>query len=338
VRIGKVFTKSHFLFATIHSMDTKNIDLNLLLALEALLSERNVTRAAARLHLSQPAMSARLSRLRDVFKDDLFIPSQRGMIATARALELESSLRQGLDALRVIVTSRSKFEPETCSMVVSIAASDYVQYVALIPFVLKLRRIAPGIRIAFKPMDGGAIDSQMAKGDVDLALFSADGIQHTLRSQALFDENYLCIARSKHPKIGSKMTLKRFCQLEHVVVSPRGGGFSGPTDEALAIEGLQRNVVLSAAHFLFVLEIVAQSDLIALIPSLMVRKHRGVRAFELPLPVQGFRIDLFWHDRTHTHPGHQWLRESLIDSLQSATARLANSSGCGPAPVRTSNE
>jgi DNA-binding transcriptional LysR family regulator len=292
-------------------MDTKNLDLNLLLALEALLDEQNVTRAAARLHISQPALSSRLARLRHLFGDELLLPAHRGMTPTAKARELRAPLCQSLHELRSIIDGHKKFEPQTDALTVSIAASDYVQHTALIPLVLGLRAMAPNVRVALRVIDGAALSRQMVKGDVDLAMMTPDPSQKELRTRKLFDETYLCIARKAHPRIRRQLTLKLFCELEHVVVSPRGGGFSGPTDDALAAQGLQRKVVLSAAHFLFVPEIVAKSDLIALVPARMAQGMTAVQVFAPPLAIRGFQVAMFWHDRTHSHPGYRWLRERL---------------------------
>ena len=120
-------------------MDTKRIDLNLLIALDALIAERNVTRAAARLNLTQPALSAQLNRLRDLFGDPLLIPAQRGMIPTARALELQEPLHQALEGVRAVIAERVPFDPASADLVVTIAASDYIQYAVLLPLMLVLK-------------------------------------------------------------------------------------------------------------------------------------------------------------------------------------------------------
>lgn len=311
-----VFDQSRFLRATIHRVDAKNLDLNLLLSLEALLAERSVTRAAARLGLSQPALSARLARLRDLFGDPLLLPAQRGLTPTARALELEAPLREALDGLRGVVAKQSKFDPMRSRMTVSISASDYVHYVALLPFVLALRRAAPLIRVALRPLDRPRVGNQMAAAEVDLVLMMPGSANEELRSRVLFQERYVCIARADHPKIRRRLTLDEFCALEHVVVSPQGGGFVGPTDRVLAANGRERKVVLSAAHFLFVPEIVARSDLLALVPARMVREPGSrIRVFEPPIGVEGFQIAMFWHDKTHAHPRHRWIREQLASSV-----------------------
>ena len=312
-------------------MDTRAIDLNLLQALEALLAERSVTRAAARLGLSQPALSARLARLRDLLGDPLLLPAQRGMTPTAMALELEAPLRQALDELRGLIVRRSPFDPATARLTVAIAASDYAQRTVLLPFVLALQQTAPRIRIALRTLDGGAVAQQMLAGELDLVLMTPDTAPQELRRRVLFAERYVCIARRGHPKVRRQLTLAQFCALGHVVVSPRGGGFSGPTDRALAAIGRSRSVVLSAAHFQFVPEIIARSDLIALVPERLVRDRAAdLQVLAPPVAVSGFEIAMLWHDRTHGHPGHRWLRDQLAAS---AVGTAATASG---KPRRTS--
>ncbi len=143
-------------------MDTTRLDLNLLVTLEALLSERNVTRAAARLHLSQPAVSAQLSRLRVLFGDPLLTPAHRGMMPTAKALALFEQLRPGLDALRGTLASHQSFTPTEAKLTAAIACSDYTQGVLVLPLVLALRQAAPGIRLAVRALKPATLQTQMA--------------------------------------------------------------------------------------------------------------------------------------------------------------------------------
>lgn len=297
-------------------MDIRRLDLNLLQTLEALLAEKNVTRAAARLHRSQPAVSAQLARLRKLLGDPLLLPAQRGMTPTARARELEEPLREALDHLRRVVTSGSRFDPGTARLSIAVAASDYVQYALLLPLLVGLRREAPGVRLSLRPIDGAHLAQQMEAGEVDLALMTPSTAPTGLRSRVLISERYVCIARKRHPGLRRGLTIDRFCSLEHVIVSPRGGGFTGPADRALSSLGKARNVVLSASHFLLVPEMVARSDLIALVPERLVR---GVAArlsvFEPPLGVEGFTIGMVWHDRTHAHPGFGWFRDRLVRAV-----------------------
>lgn len=294
-------------------MDTSRLDLNLLVTLEALLAERNVTRAAARLSLSQPAVSAQLARLREVFDDPLLLPAQRGMTPTAKALSLLEPLRQALDQVRGVASSHLNFDPATADLTVTIAASDYLQASVLQPLVLRLRREAPGIRIAVRHMDPAQHAAQMARGDVDLGLMQPIEAAPSLRMRALFHERYVLIARRGHPAVAGKLSARAFARLEQVIVSPAGGAFSTPVDQALAGLGLKRQVVLSAASFLFVPDIVSRSDLVALVPERLVKgRAAGLQVLTPPLPIEGFDIAMVWHERNQGHVAQRWLREQVL--------------------------
>jgi DNA-binding transcriptional LysR family regulator len=290
------------------------LDLNLLVTFEALLAERNVSRAAVRLGLSQPAVSNQLARLRDVFGDRLFVPAHRGIVATARALELQAPLRLALDEVRSVVMSGRSFDPVQAELTVKVAASDYVQSAVVTPFAIALRARAPGIRIAALPIDGRALARQAEEGDVDLAIMTPSTAPEKLRRRHLLDETYACIARRGHPRVAGRLDLKTFLALEHIIVSPRGAGFRGPADESLAALGQQRRVVLSVSSFLVVPQIVAASDLIALVPSRVASdSDRGLQILKPPVAVEGFPLALVWHERTHDHAAHRWIRDALVE-------------------------
>lgn len=311
-------------------MDT-NIDLNLLVALDTLLAERNVTRAARRLGLSQPALSAQLARLRVLFGDPLLLPAQRGMLPTLRALELQDPLHRALEGVRGVVAFGTGFDPAASQMTVSVAASDYGQYAVLLPLIGSLVHEAPGMRLALRALDAAGLSAQMERGEVDLALMTPETAPDTLRQRVLLAESYVTIARRDHHRIGAVLDLDTFCDLSHVVVSPAGGGFSGPTDQALAAHGRTRRVVLSASGFLMVPEIVAQSDLIALVPQAVARgREDRLRLCIPPLPVPGFTIAMVWHDRTSDHPAQRWLRERIRRLVSSQSLMPLEDRGSAP--------
>jgi DNA-binding transcriptional LysR family regulator len=188
---------------------------------------------------------------------------------------------------------------QTANMTFSIAASDYVQYAVLMPLTLALQRDAPGIRIAWRAIDGRMIAAQMENGEVDLGFITPETAPDALRSRKLFDEAYVCIARRNHPLIARTLDIVTFASLDHLVVSPRGGGFSGATDAALHALGHERRVSLSVASFLLAPEIVARSDMVALVPRRLVQDRADrLQIIEPPLAVSGFTISLVWHDRT----------------------------------------
>jgi DNA-binding transcriptional LysR family regulator len=297
-------------------MDTKRLDLNLLVTLETLLVERNVTKAAARLHLSQPAVSAQLNRLRHEFDDPLLIPAQRGMTPTAKAMELLEPLRQALDQVRATVASHRNFDPAKARLTFAIACTDYLQAAVVKPLVVELRTRAPGVRVALRNLDVAQLEAQMARGDVDLALMTPQAAPPSLRTRHLFDERYVLIGRRKHPRLRDGITVAEFAQLEQVIVSLDGGGFVTPVDSALAALGHSRNTVLSAASFLFVPEIVSHSDFVALVPKRLVRDHADkLKVMDCPFPVEGFAVGMVWHERGHGHSGQRWIRETIASVI-----------------------
>lgn len=296
-------------------MDTKRLDLNLLQALDALLAERNVTKAALRLSISQPALSAQLARLREELGDPLLTPVQRGMMPTARALELQKPLRDALDQLQAVMAKAETFNPAKAKLTVSIAASDYIQSALLIPFLVQLRQTAPSIRVALRRLDGNLLEKEMERGEVDLAVMVPDNAPPNLRSRHLFDETMVCVVRKGHPKVGRKLTLELMTSLEHILLSPRGGSFTGSVDDALAAHGEKRKVAISASSFLWLLDMVRNSDMMAIAPaSLVKRQAEGLSVFAPPIAVPGFGISMLWHERTHMHKAHSWVRNQLLNS------------------------
>ena len=293
-------------------MDTKNLDLGLLVTLEALLAEVNVTRAARRLNLSQPALSARLARLRDALGDPLLIPAQRGMVLTQRAVELRQPLHEALEGVRRVVADGTPTDPATMEATLVIAASDYVQFALLTRFSIALRTEAPKVRIAWRAVDVLALATQLERGEVDLVLASPDHAPAAMRQRQLYCEDYAVIARQGHPTVQGYVSLDVFCTLEHGVVSPQGGGFSGPADAALEAVGRRRTVALSTSGFLIVPEVVSRSDMIALIPRRVADGWSDrLQVLDPPLTIPGFTIASVWHDRTTNHPALRWLRERL---------------------------
>jgi DNA-binding transcriptional LysR family regulator len=297
-------------------MDTSRLDLNLLVTLEALLAEQNVTKAAARLHLSQPAVSAQLSRLRDMFSDPLLVPARRGMTPTAKATELLGPLRDALDRLRETLQTHRDFSPLTAKLTVNVACTDYVQAAVVMPLVLALRQRAPGVRVAVHHWNPAKLEQQLASGEVDLAITTPDPNHPNLRTHRLFNETYVLIGRADHPLLKSGLTIEAFAQVEHVIVSPSGGSFTTPIDGALAALGHRRNVVMSAASFLFVPEIVSVSDLVALVPRrLLPAQSDRFMVLDVPWLAEQFDISLIWHERSHSHPGHHWIRGLAIELM-----------------------
>ena len=293
----------------------RRLDLNLLVTLDALLAERNVTRAAARLNFSQPAVSIQLAKLRDFFGDPLLLPGPRGMRPTARGEALREPLRQALQMLSGAVSPAKPFNPAEATHTWRVAATDYAESTIVLPVLGGLRTAAPATRLALVEMVPTRIARQAEQGDIDLAFHTTEGSPPGLRRRTLFKERYVLVGRAHHPRLRRRPTPKQFCQLEHVMVSPDGGGFVGVTDEALARVGMTRKVVLSVPHFLFVRDVLAHSDLVAMLPARLVRGSRQLKVMDAPVEVPGYEMSMLWHERVHRDPAHQWLREFIAASV-----------------------
>lgn len=298
------------------------IDLNLLVTLETLLTERSVTRAAQRLHLSQPSVSVQLRKLREIFADPLLSPAPGGMVPTTRAQALLPAIRSALEQIRRVVSQSAPFDPRTAQLTWQIAAADYAEYAIVLPLLAKLRRLAPGIRVSLRHAGHTKMYRQLESGSIDLALLAMDAPPDHLHHRVLYKEDYVLITRKKHPALKSKLTLDAFSKLEFIVVSPEGGGFKGVTDTMLESRGRKRRVMLSTQHFLFVPEVVAQTDLVAVAPLRLVKdRAERLRILTTPLPIPSYEMGMIWHDRSHRDPAHIWLREQIAVVSQQATEK-----------------
>jgi DNA-binding transcriptional LysR family regulator len=287
------------------------LDLNLLLALDALLLERNVTRAAARVGLTQSAMSHKLRRLREVFDDDLLVGGRQGMVPTERALALAGPVRRGLLELHAAVRITAPFDPATAQRDFTIISSDYADFVIL-PRVLEyFGRHAPGIGLRMRPPVGPK-QQALEDGSADLVMGVAlEG--SGLMQRTVFDETFVVIARHGHPALddcGTSISLPRYVEQGHVLVSIDDE--PGPVDRMLIAQGIERRVVLRTPYFVGVPFIVARSELLATIPRALAEEAASVVALHIlpaPVPLSSFRITMTWHERAHRDPAHEWLRE-----------------------------
>ncbi len=300
--------------------DIRSIDLNLLRAFDALLDERHVSRAAQRLGVTQPAVSGMLTRLRESFDDPLFVRGQRGVEPTLRALALAAPLKAVLAQVEAMLTPAT-FDPATAGFTIALAATDYALQAVVVPFVTRLRREAPGIRIATRPVETDRIARQLERGDLDLALMTLETAPPDLISRRLYDERYVCALRRGHPDAGEAvMSIDRFCALEHALVSLAGDPFHGVTDDALAALGHTRHVALALHSFLALAEVLRASDLVAVVPRRLAAGAVGLATVEPPVPVPGFTKIAVWHGRTQHDAGHRWARERLFETCGAVDA------------------
>lgn len=288
------------------------LDLNLVRALDVLLAERHVTKAAARLGVTQSAASHALARLRDELGDPLLVRGAGGALSlTERAERLAPVVRAALAQLAA-AWREPVFEAATSRRTFTLGAGDFAELVLLPPLVRRIAAVAPGVNLFLRALTDG--NPELAAGKLDAYLAPAREPSAGLYQRHLFDESFVVMMREGHPAASSKLTLERFCALDHLLVAPRGtpGGY---VDEALARLGRSRRVALSVPHFLIAPHVVASTDLVMTvawrIAEAFRKSHRlVVRAPPLALPT--FPMHLVWHERTHAEPAHRWLREQVF--------------------------
>ncbi|WP_151708976.1 LysR family transcriptional regulator [Acinetobacter brisouii] len=292
----------------------RHLGFNLLKAMDILLEERSVTRAAERLFITQPAMSSILARLRESFDDPLFVRSQRGIVPTPRALELICPIKQILGQIDLLLQPL-EFNPATVDFTVRIAATDYAHQVILVPFLAALKQQAPHVQIALLLSTDKELQ-RLEQGEIDLALSTPE---HSCGSELhhlhLFDEYYVSVMRLGHPALQQPLTLDAFCELDHALVSFQGS-FSGITDQQLQQLGRQRRVTLSVSSFLLLPEILQNSDLVATVPKRLVCKRQDLAIVQPPLEIPSFSKVALWHERTEHDPRYRWLRQLMFDVCQ----------------------
>lgn len=299
--------------------DIRTLDLNLLKTLDALLDARSVTGAAERLALTQPAVSGMLARLRDAFDDPLFVRARRGVIPTERALALAAPVKAALSQIEALLRPAA-FDPAAAEFTLTLAANDYVLQTIVAPFVAELRRQAPGVCVAVKPMDAERLLEPFERGGIDIAFAGEQYIPPGVHSRRLFDDVYVCAMRADHPEAGRPLTLDRFCALDQALVSYFGEPFFGPTDIALAKVGRRRRAALSVTSFVVLLQLLRTTDLIAVAPKRLLAQAEGLVFRQPPVEIPGFTEHALWHERTHNDPGRRWARDLLAKVASAADA------------------
>ncbi|MFN3260115.1 MAG: LysR family transcriptional regulator [Pikeienuella sp.] len=297
-------------------MDMNRTDIDLLIALDALLEEESVTRAARRLRISQPAMSARLARLRALFGDRLLIPAGRDLAPTTLAAGLKAPLREALAALDALVRERAAFEPETASATFRLIAPDSFAAAFAPGLVAALAKAGPGLRLALLPFSPQGAWASLETGAADLAVLAAPPAPDAV-GRPLYRETFLMAQRSGHPRGEGPPDLEGFCALPHLLVSTEGGGFRGAADAALERLGRARRVVASVPSFLLAPQLLAGSDLVCLLPRRFAEAlGPGFSLFEPPLALPDFPLSLFWHPRRQADPAHAWFRRLAVSVVR----------------------
>ncbi|WP_245282042.1 LysR family transcriptional regulator [Rhizobium sp. LC145] len=293
-------------------MNLRGIDLNLLVALDALLEEKSVTRAAHRLGMSQPAASRALGRLRALFSDALLVDGPGGYLLSARAEEVRPALRRILEGVGEILEANA-FDPATATGRIRLLMPD-LQAATLAPHLLaRFAREAPFLDLDIVAPGSNGFDL-LEQGGADAMVALIDDAPAGIHRRRLYDENLVTLMRAHHPALAGNLTLDRFLALEHIVVSVTGVG-AAPVDEVLARMGRTRRVKLRVPNFFAAVEIAARSDLIMTLPSSLARAAATMRrlvSLPPPLDLGSFTMSLAWHARQQDAPRHIWLRRAIV--------------------------
>ncbi len=298
-------------------MDISKLDLNLLHSLDVLLEEASVTGAARRLGISQPAMSAQLARLRRLFGDPLLVPSGRKMVPTVRAEGLRFPLRAQLQDLQVLVRAQTAFAPETTTDTIRLGGTDYAHAVLSEDLICHLRANAPSLRLALMPFVSGRAAQDLESGRMEAAIVTSFVQLDEAKSISLLHEDFVFVQRAGHPRGTKPLDVQEFCDLDHILVSPEGGGFTGQVDAALKTRGLARTVCVSLPSFLLALPLIERSDLVTVLPARLAQRYgHRLEIFPLPFALEGFDLRLVWHVRRHHDPAHIWFRRAVSDFVR----------------------
>ncbi len=304
-------------------MNIYNFDLNLLRVLDALLRERNVSRAAERLSLSQPAVSNALNRLRELLDDPLLVRVGRAMQPTPRALSLETPIRDALQQIEHTLNAGDVFDPATSRQRFVIAVTDYVELICMPRLMAHLAQVAPGVQLAIEHLTPSLPAEALDNGELDLVLGRFVEVPTRFHTRRWASETLQVALRQSHPLADEALDLDRFLRLRHLWV--HGGQTRGMVDQWLEEHGLSRDVVYTTPNYLQAAHIVASSDLAAVLPTQLARyfaELMPLRLFELPFDLGSFRLDIVSVAQRERDAALQWLIEQIVVVAGNAGAGL----------------
>lgn len=297
-----------------HIKALAKVDLNLLIVLRAIDEHRHITRAATFLGVSQSAVSHALSRLRDVFSDDLYVKTPRGMVPTPRAERLVHLTEPVIQSLRHVFFQDKEFTPSSLQRSFRVHTTDLIETL-LLPPILKLQKNdAPGLKVSFQNVGFSLPKQDLEEGRTDLAIAGFFGeLPEGFYRQKLFADSFKCAVRRDHPAIKGRMTLAHYCAFPHILIAP-GGDLSGSIDKILLKKKISRKIVAGTSGFLAAVWAVAQSDAILTAPSKLLDEFESylpIQSMAVPIETSAITIVQVWHERQNRDPAHKWFRERI---------------------------
>lgn len=305
-------------------MKLESLDLNLLLVFDALATERSVTQAAAKIGLSQPALSNALGRLRTLFGDPLFERVRGQMQPTPRARQVLAPVSETIAKLREALETQTPFQPKASEREFLISTNDYVEALLLAPLVQQLQRDAPSIAVRTVRTDYLFIPpvERLQAGDLDLALgFFGNTPQprSDLLSKVLLGSRLVCILRAAHPRANRRLTLRAFADIPHVRILYPLNERLGSIDPILRSRGLSRRIAVTVPHYLTIPGVVAKTNLLGVVPEWLARREARklrLKIYEPPIALPDITIMMAWHERLQFDRAHSWFRDCVAAASQ----------------------
>jgi len=295
------------------SRDIRSLDIGMLRTFDALMRERSVSRAATRLFLSQPAVSASLNRLRETFGDPLFTRTAHGVLPTARAHALAPQIERVLSDLSSMLESDGGFQPAASQRIFRISGGDNASHVMLPTLVRELTAVGSRIRIFWESTAFATVPERLRKGDFDLAVVPRLKPPTDCESALVYEDRYVAVARLGHPSLGSGVTLDTFCEVPHVFLGYGSSALDDLIDELLHREGRQRMTRVAMTSFAQIVDLLVHTDHAAVMPLRVAQRFRDQLAIHpLPFELPGYQLLLCWNRRSNTDAGVQWLKNELL--------------------------
>ena len=294
----------------------RQLDLNLLIALDVLIIEASVTKAAEKLNLSQSAMSYSLKKLRTILDDDILIRTSKEMEVTPYARQISDRLRQILVEIQATLLEKETFNPATSRETFRIATSDYVEATIGVNLVPQLAIQAPNMRIRINHLEKSTVMNALDNNEIDLAINPKLNLKSWQVQENLYQEEFVCVFRGGDSI--TEISLADYLKRSHILVSLQDD-FQGEGDRILELQQQSRQVIWSTTHFMTVPFLLANSDCIALLPKRMAQrcaKAMNLKILPPPIPIEGFTVSMVWHQRHTNNLAHQWLRQQIIEAIR----------------------
>lgn len=298
-------------------MQARHLDIYMLRCLVALVTEGHVTRAAERMAITQPAMSATLARLRAMFADPLLVRTEKGMVSTPRARQLADRFQQALDLVDQAMAEGTEFEPATATERFRIAASETLGYLLMPSLIAHVRQLAPTVQLTLQPPELPRMWHELEEGGIELVVAFIRSAPPGLRFTPLLRQPMRVIAAADHPEVQGRLTIAQYVRHPHVFYALShtvGSTLEAVVDEALERAGVERTIGARVSSTLVSPGLVAQSDMLATLPERIARHFAALwdlQVLEPPLPLEDVSTSMFWHERMHHNPAHRWLRQQF---------------------------